>query len=179
MSAQVTKNPEFSRHESFFRKSAEASALTSPTGPRDFEGCIPRLGPVIHNISTGALGTRGVLLYSGGRPGYLYAQIPLDREKQYTDLGWDRVVGGDGNPLPTYTIRGPAGAVDCVLLAVGQPIPGLTNSSMLADCLVHDDIPLRTGIANGPEPADEQLPKKEAGKSAFSQMRASEKATQP
>ena len=149
MSESAQPSQQDLRHESFFRESSETSA-PKPVQTREFPH-IPRLGPAIYNDEVGSVGIRGVLLHEGGVSGALYAQVPIEFQKVYTDAGWWMVRGRDGQLLPTYTILAKDEDhedVDCILLGAGKEIHGMDNKSNLRDSRIHDDIPLRTGHEN-------------------------------
>jgi hypothetical protein len=123
---------------------------------------IPRLGPVIRNES-GAIGTAPVLLSNGGLAGYTYAQIPLTELKLRVAGGWQHPVTDDKDrPIPTYTINGPKGSIDCVLVTAGAPIPGVSNDSNQRPCYIHPDIYEVTGIPNPLKPASQEIEAEDA-----------------
>jgi hypothetical protein len=81
----------------------------------------------------------------------LYLQVPVEYQKQFMDLGWQLVTGGNGKLMPAYTIRAADDEhedVDCILLGAGKEIAGIDRTSNARECRVHDEIPLRTGHAN-------------------------------
>jgi hypothetical protein len=88
---------------------------------------------------------------TGGLSGCTYFQCPtaLQRDAEMADWveqwdgqkGWRCVVN-----MPSYTIRGPLGSIDMVLMVAGTPIrsdaPGTTEQV----CLIHDLVYETTGI---------------------------------
>lgn len=105
-----------------------------------FKGMIPKLGPSHPGEKFPAL------LKNGGQPGVFYAQFPVQLVKAAEDSGWSQVSGSNGRTLAVYTIEGPLGRVDCMLLAKGRPIPGTAPNSNKRVCRVHKEIKRITGL---------------------------------
>lgn len=96
---------------------------------------IPKLGPAKRGDKRASLLPR-----YGGWPGYTYAQWPVARQKEAQSRGWFPIYGA-----AIYTITGPEGSIDCVLLLKGLRIHGLSPDSGLRVCKIHKDIPAATG----------------------------------
>ena len=84
------------------------------------------------------------LLEGGGLPGVTYLQVTVGNMKQAQLEGW--------NPIHrwsmAYTIVGPSGRVDCMLLAQGKPIPAMSAGSGRRICKLDPEIMKTTGLPN-------------------------------
>jgi hypothetical protein len=67
----------------------------------------------------------------GGRPGVEYAQVCVQHLRDAEDAGWHRV-----DHARVYTIVGPKGSIDLVLMERGKPVPGLGHASGKRKCQV-------------------------------------------
>ena len=100
---------------------------------------IPKLGPA----REGDLHPSLLPIY-GGRPGYTYLQCPVAQQKHaQTDSKWKWRPIHNTN---VYTIRGPKGQIDCVLLCSGASIPGADEQSNKRVLLLDGDICAVTGL---------------------------------
>jgi hypothetical protein len=98
--------------------------------------CIPHLGPARPSDVRPAL-----LPQRGGWPGLVYLQCPLSVLRDAESSGWMRLHGAE-----TYTIEGPAGTIDMVLLAQGRILPGVAPESGRQSCVIHRTVFEQTGL---------------------------------
>ena len=78
---------------------------------------------------------------TAGRPGVEYAQISTINARKAQDEGWSPLTGG----VAFYTIKGPKGSVDCMLLGKGFPIRGQAPFGGSRTCFVDGAIYEGTG----------------------------------
>jgi len=98
---------------------------------------IPKLGPAVEGDALHSL-----LPQRGGYPGYEYAQWPTDDQRTAEDRGWQDVEG-----TRSYTIVGPKGAIDCILLCHGVPLHDTDVQSNRRVMSVHQRIFDVTGLS--------------------------------
>ena len=107
--------------------STAAEQPTAPTRPYTFHGMIPLL--------------RELLPKQHGRPGVTYAQVYLLNQRRAEDEGWRRI---DGTAV--YTIQGPKGSCDMILMGRGKPISGVGHASGKRKCYVDLAVEQITGL---------------------------------
>ena len=104
--------------------------------PFVYHNIIPKLGPAFKDDKWPSL-----LGANGGRIGITYYQCPVALQRGAQDAGW-----GPTQDLKLYTITGPKGSVDCVLLCRGQVLVGSDPLANKRECKIHPDIPRLTGL---------------------------------
>ena len=100
---------------------------------------IPKLGPARAGDKFPSLLPR-----FGGKPGYVYLQCPVTRQREAQDdtkWKWQPV-----RDTRIYTIRGPLGQIDCVLLCSGKAIPGTDHQANKRVHYLDPDISEVTGL---------------------------------
>ncbi len=94
---------------------------------------------------------------TGGTPGYEYAQVALANAKRAQDAGLDP----PWRPVPGaqfYTITGPKGSIDLMLLRRGSPIRGLSPQSGARQCYIDKAVYSQTGLGQPEETPNAQEP---------------------
>lgn len=101
---------------------------------------------------------RDLLPKNRGLPGVIYAQVCVHHAKAAQDLGW-RMVHGTGY----YSIVGPRGRADMVLMCSGKPIRGAAPQAGARRLLADEDILKLTGLNPNPSQVQEkrEQPKEE------------------
>ncbi len=84
-----------------------------------YKDIIPKLGPARERDTFPSL-----LPFQGGRPGFEYLQCPLTSQKAARKEGWSQV-----KDTEIFTIEGPLGVLDLVLLARGELIGADTSNN--------------------------------------------------
>ena len=93
------------------------------------------------------------LLMDGGRPGVEYCQVCGSNQRSFAILKDDddftfSLVDG----LPPYTVEGPRGKVDTVvLMGRGKPIEGAGDFNGIRKCSIDIDLEEATGIPANPQ----------------------------
>jgi len=87
-------------------------------------------------------------LQNGGWPGISYAYVSVANQKKYmTEFGlW--LVPNNGK---VYTISGPKGQMDCIIMGHGEPIRGADPSNGLREWYVDHDLEEGTGVSADPK----------------------------
>jgi len=111
---------------------------TEQTEEFTFVDIIPKLGPSYKTDAYPSL-----LPHLGGQPGYEYYQCPLSRQRAAQAEGWRPVQNTN-----LYTIRGPLGQLDLVLLCRGSQIPGTDTKNNRRVMLLDPDIEEITGLSS-------------------------------
>lgn len=138
--------------------SPDSTETQEPERDYTYTNTIPKLGPARTNDKFPSL----LPLY-GGKPGYTYLQCPIVRQREAQDNAkwkWQPV-----RDTKIYTIRGPLGQVDCVLLCSGKPIPGTDHRSNKRVVYLDPDISEITGLSGDtgliPEEPEESINEKQ------------------
>ena len=122
---------------------------TNPPEDYTYINIIPKLGPARPGDEFPSLLPR-----YGGKPGYVYLQCPVTRQREaQDDIQWKWQPVRD---TKIYTIRGPLGQIDCVLLCSGKAIPGTDHQANKRIHYLDPDISEITGLD-----AEKGLPKLE------------------
>jgi hypothetical protein len=98
---------------------------------------IPKLGPALERDKLPSL-----LPKFGGFSGYEYLQCPTALQRVAEDDGWQGV-----DDTRTYSIIGPNGMIDCVLLCKGSPMHDTDVRSNRRTMFVHRMIADVTGLS--------------------------------
>lgn len=101
-----------------------------------YEGVIPKLGP----SREGDLHPSLLPIY-GGQPGLEYLQCPVEQQRYWQGEGWKTVRNTN-----VYTIRGPSGQLDCVLLVKGERLQTSDHQANKRVLFLDPDISRVTGL---------------------------------
>lgn len=120
------------------------TALVEPD-PLYFDNCYPDPNEEFQN---------------GGWPGVRYMYTAVHRQKQMIQNGWWLVP----NAGKVYTVSGPAGTMDCVVMGLGEPIRGADPSNGTREWYIDPELEDGTGVLADPkgrfgEPKPESKPK--------------------
>lgn len=126
-----------------------------------YKNIIPKLGPARERDTFPSL-----LPFQGGRPGFEYYQCPHGKEQKAARReGWSQV-----KDTEIFTIEGPLGTLDLVLLARGEPIGHDTSNNkrvMFLDPRIEEVTGLDsvTGLPKTePTPSPKETPRAEKSK---------------
>ncbi len=115
----------------------------TPSDPTDqtvedytYAGIIPKLGPGKEGDMHPSL-----LPIFGGQPGLEYLQCPVVNQKRWQQTGWKAV-----RNCSIYTIKGPLGSVDCVLLVTGVRLLSSDHQSNKRKLFLDPEIERITGL---------------------------------
>jgi hypothetical protein len=118
-----------------------ASAVADVQGgatPDDytFDGIIPKLGPAGNQDEYPSL-----LPHLGGQPGYEYYVCPVTKQREAQNEGWKAVQNTN-----IFTIKGPLGQLDLVLLCQGSRIAGGDTTNNKRVLFLDPDVEEITGL---------------------------------
>lgn len=115
----------------------------TPSDPTDqkvedytYVGLIPKLGPAREGDMYSSL-----LPIYGGQPGLEYLQCPVVSQKDWQSAGWKPV-----RNCSVYTIKGPLGSIDCVLLVTGVRLHSSDHQSNKRKLFLDPEIERITGL---------------------------------
>ena len=84
---------------------------------------------------------------TAGLPGVTYVQVTVGNQRKAQDGKWVSVLGSR-----VYSINGPNGRADMILMAWGKPIQGVGTESGARECLIDPETYVLTGFPD-PEKA--------------------------